>query len=77
MAEEGTPKDLATTGNLPEGPTMPQEPGAATAEAMKRAPQAVRRSMPMALSITIGILLDTSGRSKVALSPRMSGGNGA
>ena len=59
MAEETTPKDLATADEnaLPEAPAGPNEPGPATAEAIKKAPDAVRRSMPMALSIMLGILL--------------------
>jgi predicted PurR-regulated permease PerM len=58
MAEETTPKELSTKDALPEGPAIgPNTPGPATAEAIKKAPEAVRRSMPMAISIMLGILL--------------------
>jgi predicted PurR-regulated permease PerM len=57
MAEETTPKDLATGPTLPDRGIVAGAPGPATAEALKRGPEAVRRSFPMALSIALGILL--------------------
>jgi predicted PurR-regulated permease PerM len=42
---------------LPEQPVVAPSPSPAAAEALKRTPEAVKRSMPMALSIALGILL--------------------
>ncbi len=60
MAEETTTKDLATTPLLAPKPAepapSPPTSGPAT-ETLKRAPEAVKRSMPMGLSIAVGILL--------------------
>jgi putative heme transporter len=56
MAEETTPKNQS--GALPEKTvTAPLVPSPAAAEALKRGPEAVRRSMPMGLSVALGILL--------------------
>jgi predicted PurR-regulated permease PerM len=56
MAEETTAKELAGT-PLPETQPAVTEPGPATTEAIRRAPRVIRRSMPMALPVGLGILL--------------------
>jgi len=56
MADEETPNDLAGSAQ-PDKKIEPTAASPAAAEAIKVAPQAVKRSMPMGLSITLGILL--------------------
>ncbi|HVS71208.1 MAG TPA: AI-2E family transporter [Phycisphaerae bacterium] len=55
MAEEESPETLGTDKGLA-APTVTAH-GGETSEAIARAPAAVKRSMPMALSIMLGILL--------------------
>ena len=55
MADESS--EESSEARPPDVPPPPEPPAAATTEALRAAPQAVKRSMPMGLSIALGILL--------------------